>query len=102
MQKFIRWAVWVPIAVIIIAFAVANRQPTTISFYPLATTEMPLWALFFMGLFLGMIAGWIACWVAQGKWRRSAKEARRELVRLQASQAAEPKSTLPMQADIWS
>jgi uncharacterized membrane protein YciS (DUF1049 family) len=107
MQKFIRWVVGLPIAVIVISFAIANRQQTLISFDPFSRDNpglaiyMPLWALFFLGLFLGMIAGWIACWFAQAKWRRSAKDARRELARVQAD-ALEPNSTLPVQADVWS
>jgi hypothetical protein len=31
-----------------------------------------------------LIAGWIACWLAQSKWRRSARDTRRELVQRQA------------------
>lgn len=107
MQKFFRWVVGLPIAVIVIAFAIANRQRTIVSFDPFSrdnpfmSLEMPLWALFFIGLFFGIMAGWIACWFAQGKWRRSARDARRELARVQA-QAVESKTTLPVQADVWS
>jgi uncharacterized membrane protein YciS (DUF1049 family) len=107
MQRFIRWVVGLPIAALVIAFAIANRQRTIISFNPFSrdnpsmSVEMPLWALFFLGLFLGLIAGWIACWFAQAKWRRSTREALRELARVQAS-AVESRSTLPVQADPWS
>jgi len=82
--------VGLPIAVIVIAFCVANRQWIEISFdpfsrtSPFATMFMPLWALFFLGLFFGMIAGWIACWFAQGKWRKATKEARGDLQRAQS------------------
>lgn len=92
MRRLFRWFVGLPIAIIAVAFAIANRQWITISLDPLsspprAAIDMPLWALLFVGIFLGILAGWGACWVAQGKWRRSAKEARRELAR-QASPAA--------------
>jgi uncharacterized integral membrane protein len=88
-RRIINWAVGLPIAVIVIAFCVANRQWIEVSFdpfsraAPFATMFMPLWALFFVGIFFGMIAGWIACWFAQGKWRRAAKEARSDLQRAQ-------------------
>jgi hypothetical protein len=85
LRRIINWAIGLPIAVIVIAFCVANRQWIEISFdpfsrtTPLATMYMPLWALFFLGIFFGMIAGWISCWFAQGKWRRAVKEARSDL-----------------------
>jgi hypothetical protein len=84
-RRVINWAIGLPIAVVVVAFCVANRQWVEVSFdpfsreSPLATMFMPLWALFFIGIFFGMIAGWIACWLGQGKWRRAAKEARIDL-----------------------
>jgi uncharacterized membrane protein YciS (DUF1049 family) len=110
MHNFIRWVVGLPIAAVVIAFAIANRQRTIVSFdpfnrdNPLMSVEMPLWALFFLGLIVGVFTGWIACWVAQGKWRRSAKEARRELARAHSdlAQTAETKTSLPAPADTWS
>jgi len=89
-RRIINWVVGLPIAVIVIAFCVANRQWIEISFdpfsrtSPFATMFMPLWALFFLGLFFGMIAGWVACWFAQGKWRKATKEARGDLQRAQS------------------
>ncbi len=88
-RRIINWVVGLPIAVIVIAFCVANRQWIEISFdpfsrqSPFATMFMPLWALFFIGIFFGMIAGWIACWFAQSKWRKAAREARVDLARAQ-------------------
>ncbi len=90
LRRILRWAIGLPIAVLVIAFAVANRQWITVSLdpfsrdAPFASIDIPLWTLFFCGIFFGLIAGWIACWFAQGKWRKSAKEARRELVRSQS------------------
>jgi uncharacterized membrane protein YciS (DUF1049 family) len=90
LQRILRWIVGLPIALVVVSFAVANRNWITVSFdpfsreAPFAAIDVPLWALFFCGVFFGLIAGWIACWIAQGKWRRSAKEARRELKLTQA------------------
>ena len=90
LQRIFRWTIGLPIAVVVVSFAVANRQWITVSFdpfsrdAPIAALDMPLWALFFCGVFFGLIAGWVACWFAQSKWRRTAKETRRELVRTQA------------------
>lgn len=84
-RRIINWAIGLPIAVIVIAFCVANRQWIEVSFdpfsktAPFATMFMPIWALFFVGIFFGLIAGWLACWFAQGKWRRAARQARADL-----------------------
>ncbi len=84
-RRIINWAIGLPIAAIVIAFCVANRQWIEVSFdpfskaAPFATMFIPLWALFFAGIFFGLIAGWIACWFAQGKWRRAARQARADL-----------------------
>jgi uncharacterized integral membrane protein len=79
----------VPVAVLVIAFAVANRQYVTLSLDPLtpsdpfASIQLPLWLLFFLGLLGGAVIGWITCWFAQGKYRKRARDAQSEILRLQ-------------------
>ena len=100
LQRILRWTIGLPIAVIVVSFAVANRQRITVSFdpfskdAPFAAIDIPLWALFFCGVFFGLIAGWIACWFAQSKWRRSAKDTRKELVRSQAESSQLRRDTM--------
>jgi NhaP-type Na+/H+ or K+/H+ antiporter len=85
LRRVLNWAVGLPIAIIVIAFSVANREWIRVSFdpihhdFPWATIDLPRWALFFAGVFFGLIAGWIAAWVNQGKWRRAARVHRSEL-----------------------
>ena len=87
MRRILNWIVGLPAALIVIGFAVANRQWVTVSFDPFsqadpfASADLPLWALLFCGIFLGLICGWLGCWVAQAKWRRAAREARAEAQR---------------------
>ena len=88
-KRIVNWFVGLPVAIVAIAFAVANREWIRVSFDPFSRDEpyasmsMPLWALFFCGIFVGIIAGWIAAWLAQGKHRKAAREARIELARTQ-------------------
>ena len=69
-----------PLAVIIIAFAVANRQSVTLSFDPLSSTSpayaatLPLFVVIFMMLIIGVLIGGIAAWIGQTKWRRTARK----------------------------
>jgi hypothetical protein len=89
LRRIVNWIIGVPVAAIIIGFAIANRQWQQVSFdpfsqaAPFASITMPLWALLFCGIFLGILAGWAGCWLAQSKWRKAAREARIDLERAQ-------------------
>jgi uncharacterized integral membrane protein len=91
--RWIRWIIGAALAILVIGFAIANRQRVLISFNPLApggtfsSLEMPLWLLFFFGILVGIFAGWIACWFAQGKHRKRARDASAELARLNIERA---------------
>jgi hypothetical protein len=90
--------VGLPIAIVVIAFAVANRQWTRLSLDPFSSTspvlsiDMPLWALFIGGVFIGILVGWVGCWLAQSKHRKLARERGREIARLQSELEAGPQT----------
>jgi uncharacterized integral membrane protein len=79
-RKIVSALIIVPLAVIIIAFAVANRQSVTLSFDPLSSTSpayaatLPLFVVIFMMLIIGVLIGGIAAWIGQTKWRRAARK----------------------------
>lgn len=87
LKSIFNWIVGLPIAVAGVGFAVANREWVTISFdpfnrtLPVATMSMPLWALFFAGIFLGIFVGWFVAWRGAARHRRSARDAKIELIR---------------------
>ncbi len=89
MQRILRWVIGLPLVILVIGFAIANRQRVVISFNPLSpggsfsSFELPLWLLFFFGILVGIFAGWTACWFAQGKHRKRARDTAVELSRLQ-------------------
>jgi len=80
LRKIVSTLIIVPLAVIIIAFAVANRQSVTVSFDPFSSTSpayaatLPLFVLIFVLLILGVLVGGAAAWIGQSKWRRSARK----------------------------
>jgi uncharacterized integral membrane protein len=80
----------VPLAVVIIAFAVANRQIVTVSLdpfsaeHPAASLTLPLFALIIVLLVAGVVIGGIAAWLRQAKWRRTARRLEREVADLRA------------------
>jgi uncharacterized integral membrane protein len=79
-RKIVTWIVIVPIAAVIIAFAVANRQTVTVSFDPFSSANpayaatLPLFAVIFAVLILGVIVGGVAAWIRQSQWRRRARQ----------------------------
>ena len=86
LRKIVAAIVLVPIAVIIIAFAVANRETVTVSFDPFSghdpavTVSLPLFALVLLLLIIGVLIGGLASWLRQGKWRGAARRFERELL----------------------
>ena len=95
LKGIVNWAVGLPIAVVAIGFAVANRQWVTVSFdplnrvHPFATIDTPLWALFFAGVFLGIFVGWYVAWRGAASYRRATRDAKIELVRTQQAHERE-------------
>ena len=88
-RKIVTTIIVVPLAAVIIAFAVANRQAVTVSFDPFSAVSpayaatLPLFAAIFAVLILGVLIGGIAAWIGQGKWRRAARKLDAELRSLQ-------------------
>jgi uncharacterized integral membrane protein len=98
MRKFITAAIVIPLVVVIVGFAVANRQIVTISFDPFDATQpalaltAPLFILIFVLVGLGVLIGGIAAWFRQHKWRARARRAEAEAQELRARlDMAQPK-----------
>jgi uncharacterized integral membrane protein len=88
-RKIVTWVITIPLLVVLIAFAVANRQAVTVSFDPFSSTSpayaatLPLFVVIFVVLILGVLIGGVVTWIGQGKWRRSARKRDAELRALQ-------------------
>jgi uncharacterized integral membrane protein len=109
MRKIVTALVLVPIAVVFVAFAVANRQAVVVSFdpfdqaHPALALGLPLFALLLGVAIGGVVIGGVAAWLGQSKWRRAARlaqararELAAELDRLQRQMGvAEPDKEMP-------
>lgn len=77
-RKIVTAVIVMPLAVILVALAVANRQMVTVSFDPFSSADpayaVTLWLFvpIFVALILGALIGGIAAWLRQAKWRRTA------------------------------
>lgn len=87
MNRLISVFILVPVGIIIIALAVANRQPVTLAVppdvngEPLFSASLPLFAVVFVSLLVGMIIGSCATWVKQGRYRKRATQQKAEATR---------------------
>ncbi|MFG1361572.1 lipopolysaccharide assembly protein LapA domain-containing protein [Xanthobacter pseudotagetidis] len=77
----------VPLSILGVALAVANRKPVTVSLDPFTpatpafSVTVPLFAVIFAALIAGVVLGGLVTWVSQGRFRREARLARREMRR---------------------
>ena len=78
MAKLIRILLAVIVGLVLIVFAVVNRDPVEVSFYPFpASLEAPLVAVALVFLFLGVLAGGFVAWLNAAATRRRNRELRR-------------------------
>jgi uncharacterized integral membrane protein len=69
-------AIYIPAFAVLVALAVANHQPVTVSFDPFDSSDLdlavtvPLYLVGFTTLIAGVVFGGFAAWLKQGKHRR--------------------------------
>jgi uncharacterized integral membrane protein len=87
MKTFLKWLLLLPVCVLTLVFAIANRHVVTVVFDPFGDNQgmhltAPLFIILFLAVMVGVLLGGTAAWLAQGKYRRSAKAARSDLARI--------------------
>lgn len=84
-MAFIKGLLLLPVAVLVVLLAVANRAPVLLSLDPVSAgppqlaLSVPLFVLLFAALAIGVVVGGVASWLAQGRHRRAERNYRREL-----------------------
>ena len=114
-RKVVTAIIVVPLAIVVVAFAIANRQVVTVSFDPFSSSSpayaasLPLFVFIFMLIILGVVIGGVAAWLRQATWRRTARRLdadvhalhqeleamRRRVAQEEARREAALRSTLP-------
>ena len=104
LNKIVGWLVLVPLSILLVVFALANRQVVAVGFNPFASpdtltpgTGVPLFVLLLLVLLIGVLLGGIATWFSQGHhrqrerhWRREAHSANSELAALRHQNGQAP------------
>jgi uncharacterized integral membrane protein len=105
MRKFFTALVVIPLGLIFVVFAVANRHPVTVSFDPFNSSDpsvgftLPLFVVIIAVAIAGVLAGGSATWFRQRHWRRAARQheadarqMRAQLADLRAGATMSPRS----------
>ena len=106
LNRFMTVAVFIPLAVVLVALAVANRAPVDFTLDPFnpgnpgLTVTMPLFIYIFAALAAGLLIGSVATWLRQGHYRKLARQREADLAAVRtnapatAGVAALPKPTI--------
>ena len=85
MIRFLKAAILILCATVLLGFAFANRDFVTVSFDPFASSDSaafslaaPLFAVVIVAAMLGVVAGACATWLSQGRHRRASRQSRIE------------------------
>ncbi len=105
-MKPVHWLVTAPIALLLVVFAVSNRETVTVTLWPLPVMlDAPLYLIVLLVLLVGFLVGQLVAWINGGRWRREARRRSRRIEALErelaATQAQLPKgqpSRLPLVA----
>ncbi len=79
LRKIFNVLVILPLAILFVVFAVANRHIVTLSFDPFNSSDpalgvaLPLFVVIIAVAMFGVIAGGVATWFGQRHWRRAAR-----------------------------
>jgi uncharacterized integral membrane protein len=79
LRKIFNGLILLPLAIVFVIFAVANRHLVRLSFDPFNSTDpavslsMPLFVVIMLAAIAGVAAGGWATWFRQRRWRRAAR-----------------------------
>ena len=96
LNRLLLIVIFVPLAVVLIALAVANRELVAFTVDPFnpgnpaLTTTLPLFVFLFAALAIGMVVGGFVTWVRQGRYRRLARQRGVEAENLRQAVARAP------------
>jgi uncharacterized integral membrane protein len=83
-KRLVGWFVLVPLCLVLVVFALANRQTVVVNFNPLATPDapgpgfgVPLFLIVYAVLLVGVLLGGVATWFAQSRHRQEKRRYQR-------------------------
>ncbi len=84
-MKTLIWLLLLPLIVLFVAFAIANRHIVTLSLDPTPISiRAPLYSFVLAGIFVGLLVGGLIAWLRAGRWRRQLRDEQRSVRRLES------------------
>jgi uncharacterized integral membrane protein len=105
MRRLLYWVVLLPLAILTVLFAVANRAPVVVSFDPFSSQApavaitMPLFIVIFAAMIIGVVLGGIVSMARHYRLWRAERAARHDADRYKADAEAERHVREAMQPD---
>jgi lipopolysaccharide assembly protein A len=94
--RHLHWLVTGPIALLLIVFAVSNRESVAVTFWPLPFfLQAPLYLVVLLAMLLGFLIGELVAWVNGRFWRRDARAKARRIEALERELAATQSQLAP-------
>jgi len=89
-MKIVWWIVLALAALLLILFAVSNRETVSVGLWPLpALVELPLYLVVLGTLIVGFFVGELVAWISAWRWRREARRSRVRIAALERELEAE-------------
>lgn len=83
-MKVVYWILTALVALVLVVFAISNREGVVVTFWPLPVViGAPLYLVVLLALLVGFLVGELVAWVNGGRWRREARARGRRIEALE-------------------
>lgn len=83
-MRYLSWVVTVPLVLVVVSFAVSNRDGVPLTLWPLpGGIELPVFLVGLLGVVIGFLAGGVVAWLSGRRHRGAARREARRAARLQ-------------------
>jgi uncharacterized integral membrane protein len=87
--RAVHWFVTLPLTILLVVFAISNRQAVEITFWPLPVAiETRLFLVVLLAIAAGFVFGELVAWLGGRRWRRETREKARRIDALERELAA--------------
>jgi uncharacterized integral membrane protein len=87
--RAVHWFVTLPLTVVLVVFAISNRQAVEITLWPLPIAiETRLFLVVLLAIAAGFVFGELVAWLGGRRWRRESREKARRIDALERELAA--------------
>jgi uncharacterized integral membrane protein len=88
-MRIVRWSITVVVAVLLVIFAVSNRQAVEVTFWPFPVAiASPLSLVVLGAVVLAFLVGQFVAWLGAQRWRHEARAKQRRIGALERELAA--------------